>query len=160
MSRKDALAVHCWCSQASMAHRLVSMRVDHCCFWPKVHDKIFCAPAMTAHKWVTVSEGSESSFTFHHQQPEQHGAVQRGLCKHFASTAASNLLLQIWDMQRWICLRAMNGRHADTTWPSCLALSADGSLLASGSTGPFGQATVKVRRHEGSCCAQSHHKIR
>lgn len=47
-------------------------------------------------------------------------------------------------MQHWVCLRTLHGRHDDTTWPACLALSCDGSLLASGSTGPFGASTIKV----------------
>lgn len=51
---------------------------------------------------------------------------------------------QAWSMQHWVCLRTLHGRHDDTTWPACLALSCDGSLLASGSTGPFGASTIKV----------------
>jgi hypothetical protein len=51
---------------------------------------------------------------------------------------------QAWSTQHWVCLRTMHGRHEDTTWPACLALSPDGSLLASGSTGPFGASTIKV----------------
>lgn len=52
--------------------------------------------------------------------------------------------LQAWSTQHWVCLRTMHGRHEDTTWPACLALSPDGSLLASGSTGPFGASTIMV----------------
>ena len=52
--------------------------------------------------------------------------------------------LQAWATRHWVCLRTMHGRHEDTTWPACLALSADGALLASGSTGPLGASTIKV----------------
>lgn len=54
----------------------------------------------------------------------------------------------------------MHGRHEDTTWPTCLALSPDGGLLASGSTGPFGASTIKLfqaggggGREAGACLA-------
>lgn len=50
----------------------------------------------------------------------------------------------MWDTARWLCLRALHGRHEDATWPTCMALSADGKLLASGSTGPFGGSTIKA----------------
>jgi WD40 repeat protein len=46
--------------------------------------------------------------------------------------------------ERWICLRTLHGRHEDLTWPICLAVSDDGKFLASGSTGPFGGATIKI----------------
>ncbi len=55
------------------------------------------------------------------------------------------LFPQAWNTQHWVCLRTMHGRHVDTTWPACLALSGDGALLVSGSTGPFGHSTIKVR---------------
>ncbi len=51
---------------------------------------------------------------------------------------------QAWSMEHWVCLRTLHGRHDDTTWTACLALSSDGTLLASGSTGPFGASTIKV----------------
>ena len=47
----------------------------------------------------------------------------------------------------------MHGRHDDTTWPACLALSPDGSLLASGSTGLFGASTIKVGGMGAGVCA-------
>lgn len=46
--------------------------------------------------------------------------------------------------ERWICLRTLHGRHEDLTWPICLSISDDGKFLASGSTGPFGGATIKI----------------
>ncbi len=52
---------------------------------------------------------------------------------------------QVWDTARWVRLRAMHGRHEDMTWPVCMALSSDGALLASGSSGPCGGSTIKVR---------------
>ena len=60
-----------------------------------------------------------------------------------------------------MCLRTLHGRHEDTTWPACLALSPDGSLLASGSTGHFGASTLKLFRtsgaggHEAGACLAS-----
>ena len=42
-------------------------------------------------------------------------------------------------------LRALHGRHEDATWPLCMALSRDGLLLASASSGPCGGSTIKVR---------------
>lgn len=51
---------------------------------------------------------------------------------------------QAWSTQHWVCLRTLHGRHDDTTWPACVALSPDGSLLASASTGMFGASTIKV----------------
>ncbi|PRW56987.1 WD40 repeat-containing [Chlorella sorokiniana] len=59
-------------------------------------------------------------------------------------SAASDNTIRAWSTQHWVCLRTLHGRHEDTTWPACLALSPDGSLLASGSTGPFGGSTIKV----------------
>ncbi|KAK9862339.1 hypothetical protein WJX84_002227 [Apatococcus fuscideae] len=76
---------------------------------------------------------------------------------HRFFSASSDNTIRIWDMRRWVCLRAMNGRHADTTWPSCLALSPDGAMLASGSTGPFGQATIKIFNTQGECLATCAH---
>ena len=58
--------------------------------------------------------------------------------------ASSPRHLQAWSTRHWVCLRTMHGRHEDTCWPACLALSPDGGLLASGSTGPFGGSTIKV----------------
>ena len=57
----------------------------------------------------------------------------------------------MWDTARWVRLRALHGRHEDTTWPVCMALSSDGALLASGSSGPCGGSTIKVR-----CCMAAH----
>ncbi|KAK9866498.1 hypothetical protein WJX84_004408 [Apatococcus fuscideae] len=76
-------------------------------------------------------------------------------------SASSDNTIRVWDMRRWVCLRALSGRHADTTWPSCLALSPDGAFLASGSTGPFGQATVKVFSTQGGqqCVAFWHRAL-
>lgn len=55
---------------------------------------------------------------------------------------------QAWSTQHWVCLRTLHGRHEDYTWPACLALSPDGTLLASGSTGPFGASTIKAKSWE------------
>jgi hypothetical protein len=44
----------------------------------------------------------------------------------------------------WVCLRTLHGRHEETTWPCCMALSPEGELLASGSNGLFGGSTIKV----------------
>ncbi|KAL4452365.1 hypothetical protein ABPG75_008027 [Micractinium tetrahymenae] len=59
-------------------------------------------------------------------------------------SAAADNTIRAWSMQHWVCLRTLHGRHDDTTWTACMALSPDGSLLASGSTGPFGASTIKV----------------
>ena len=61
---------------------------------------------------------------------------------------------QAWSTQHWVCLRTLHGRHEDTTWPACLALSPDGSLLVSGSTGPFGASTIKASWGRGRQGAQ------
>ena len=52
--------------------------------------------------------------------------------------------VQAWSTQLWVCLRTLHGRHEETTWPCCVALSPDGELLASGSSGLFGGSTIKV----------------
>jgi WD40 repeat protein len=60
-----------------------------------------------------------------------------------AKTNSSNHV-QVWSMVHGVCLRLMQGRHEDMTWPCVMALSPDGSLLATGSTGPFGGSTIKL----------------
>lgn len=51
---------------------------------------------------------------------------------------------QAWSTRQWLCLRTLHGRHEDTTWPCALALSPDGTLLVSASTGLFGASTLKA----------------
>lgn len=73
------------------------------------------------------------------------------------SGAADNTV-RAWSTEHWVCLRTLHGRHEDTAWPAVLALSRDGSLLASGSTGPFGGSSIKVyatgggRGYEAGTC--------
>ena len=52
--------------------------------------------------------------------------------------------MQVWSVGRWVCLRTLHGRHEDTTWPCCMAISPDGTTLVTGSTGPFGGSTIKA----------------
>lgn len=59
-------------------------------------------------------------------------------------SAGADNTIRAWDTHTWLCLRTLHGRHDDTCWPVTLALSPNGSLLASGSSGPFGGATIKL----------------
>lgn len=65
-------------------------------------------------------------------------------------TGAADNTIRVWSTSAWVSLRLLHGRHEDTTWPACMALtSSDGEgqprdLIASGSTGPFGGSTVKL----------------
>ncbi|GAB4818826.1 hypothetical protein N2152v2_005872 [Parachlorella kessleri] len=75
-------------------------------------------------------------------------------------SAAGDNTLRAWSTRAWVCLRTLHGRHEETTWPCCMALSRDGELLASGSTGLFGGCTIKVfqtrsrqGREAGTCLA-------
>ena len=58
------------------------------------------------------------------------------------------MFAQAWSTEEWVCLRNMHGRHEDTTWTSCMDIgpleTPAATLLASGSTGPFGASTLKL----------------
>ena len=90
-------------------------------------------------------------------------------------SAAADNTVRAWSIGAGICLRLMHGRHEDTTWPGCMALSPsigeiidDGeekkgnpqkkAVLVTGSTGPFGASTLKAfDPSTGSCLATFAH---
>jgi WD40 repeat protein len=65
-------------------------------------------------------------------------------------TGAADNTIRVWSTSAWVSLRLLHGRHEDTTWPTCMALTPfdnEGQLrdlIASGSTGPFGGSTIKL----------------
>eukprot|EP00887_Chlorella_sp_A99_P002098 scaffold21.g2098.t1 len=79
-------------------------------------------------------------------------------------SAAADNTIRAWSTEHWVCLRTLHGRHEDTTWPCCMALSPDGRVLATGSNGPFGGSTIKLfqtaagaGREAGDCLATVAH---
>ena len=89
-----------------------------------------------------------------------HGGGIRGLCtsadgRTLFSAAADNTI-RAWTIGGpWICLRLLNGRHDDMTWPQCMDISPKNGMMVTGSTGFFGASTLKVfdAVGSGSCLA-------
>ena len=68
--------------------------------------------------------------------------------------------MQVWSTTAWVCLRLLHGRHADTTWPSVVALwdhcgareESRTPIFVSGSTGTFGGSSIKVFNSKTGNC--------
>lgn len=86
-------------------------------------------------------------------------------------TGAADNTIRVWNTTAWVSMRLLHGRHEDTTWPACMALTTPGGrgrstkeegeeryLIASGSTGPFGGSTIKLfDSMSGDCVATIAH---
>ena len=59
-------------------------------------------------------------------------------------SGSSDNSVRAWDADTGACLKTFFGQHAPGTWPVAIAVSDDGSLVATASKGHFGATSIKL----------------